>query len=184
MMEDKRKITTTNEWTTACRPLFRIKLFVFLLLPLAFSRPHAWPCCALVRSGLRPSYLAGVLLFSFSIACVSMVKNVSARWDKQRAFLAGDRSTPLRCNLKCFFIPSRILTSNMRCGESRVWPICQRYYSIKVYDRRSCMSIFPRSLFPPRIPLHLCQVCMTDLFTPLLSAGPRFLLALRRCRSR
>jgi hypothetical protein len=134
---------------------FFASVFSVLLLP---GRPLEIICPVLLRL-----YVLACLHRTSQVFCYSLFqqhvcqwfKNVSARWDKQRAFLAGDRSTLLRCNPKCF---SYHLVSCFRyaCGESKVWPICQRYYSIKVYDRRSCMSIFPRSLFSPRIPLHLC----------------------------
>jgi hypothetical protein len=117
-------------------------LSVFLLLPLALSKAHAHPCCARVFWLTSVVPCGCFVLLSSNSMSVSGCKCVRAV-GQTMGVLSGKGSTLLRCNLKCFlyqnFVPRLFHhDSNMRCGESRVRPICQRCYSIKVYDRRLC----------------------------------------------
>jgi hypothetical protein len=122
-------------------------LSVFLLLPLALSKAHAHPCCARVF-WLASIVPCGCFVFlSSNSMSVSGCKCVRAVGQTRRRFIR-QRLDTLRCNLKCFLYQKFLRRlfhhdSNMRCGESRVRPICQRCYSIKVYDRRLCRSVFP-----------------------------------------
>lgn len=140
---------------------FSESVFSVPAFPLAFWRAHGgWTDfrrdnislallsdVLLFHGLLLLQHYAGVLFSALPVVWAPQLTNVFAPWDKRWAFNRRSTGTS-KCNLKClytnlFLQPSILigtLSGTSTCGESRVWLICQRYYSIKVYDRRCAGS--------------------------------------------
>jgi hypothetical protein len=148
-VEDIRKITTTNEWTTARRLLFIasvLSVFAFAARPLDSTRPSLLCSCVLA-----------CLCCTLRVFCFPLFQQHECQWlqmclrdgTNKEAFYQAKARHFLDVISNVFFIPKFLPASlsitirTLRCGESRVWPICQRCYSIKVCDRRLCRSVFP-----------------------------------------
>jgi hypothetical protein len=113
------------------------------------SRPFESTC-----SFLLCSCVLACLCCTLRVFCFPLFQQHECQWlqmcprsgtNKEAFYQAGKGSTLLDVISNVFlyqnFVPR--LFHQHACGESRVWAICQRCYSIKVYDRRLCRSVFP-----------------------------------------
>lgn len=168
-VEDKRKITTTNEWTTARRLLFRISF-------LCFRSSHSAPRMrtAVGRPNPGKGQVSSVVLFRCFVfvfsnsMCIGGHKCVCAMG--QRMGVHQARIDTLRCNLKCFLYHQSCILIQASC----MWRI-QRIRNLEF--SRSTNGVTPSrymivvlqhpisSAEPvPWISLGVCQACMTSLF--------------------
>jgi hypothetical protein len=148
------------------------QLSVFLLLAVAVSKAHCGRSdssggpipAVLVCYGLSLLYLAGVLFPLFQ-QHVSVVTNVSARWDKSMGVPSGDRSTLLDVISNVFYTDSdsnmHVENRDLEFGRSTNGVTPSRYMIVVLQ-----ISILPRT-FSPWIALNVSGMHDNPYSSPL-----------------